>query len=495
MNPHTPHPDEGQTPQTGPSGHRRTPNRRIRGAPGQRSRPGNSHRPPPPAGGGAPSRPGSRGPATRPGPGAAAPSGRAHPAGRNAAPAYAGGARPPQAGAQPQNFFDWIRSQGIHRGRDRWIGGVASGIAQRLGVDPLIVRGVLIVLTLFAGIGVLLYGLAWALLPEPDGRIHVQEAARRPVDHRHDRRADHHDHRLPRPGQRRLGLGPRRLRRLRLDGFLGGRRDLPRLLPDPTQQGPERGHRPWPRVRPAARRPGACGTPASAGAQRPPSRSPPSRAAARRPRCRHGPTAVRRAPVPGSGGYGSGRCGPGGRPAVPVRPATRAGAPAPAGQAAQPWPRHSGRGHHRRLALLVGRRPQGPRRRQRDRPRRLRQRPGLGQSARPSWASASCLPACGAGPRGSSASSPSWPCSSAASSTWFRTATGSASRTPTGPRPASSRPAAASRSPAGRGTVDLTKLALTPPLGSDVVVPLDVDRQQRDRRHPATPCPCRSRRT
>jgi phage shock protein PspC (stress-responsive transcriptional regulator) len=101
-------------------------------------------------------------------------------------PAYAPGppyepgapfaAAPPLAAAPPQNFFDWIRSQGIYRGRERWIGGVASGIAQRLGIDPLIVRGVLIVLTVFAGVGVLLYGVAWAFLPEPDGRIHVQEA-------------------------------------------------------------------------------------------------------------------------------------------------------------------------------------------------------------------------------------------------------------------------------------------------------------------------------
>ncbi len=91
------------------------------------------------------------------------------------APPYAG--TPPAAGAQPLNFFDWIRSHGIYRGRERWIGGVASGVAQRLGVDPLIVRGILIVLTVFAGVGVLFYGLAWALLPEPDGRIHVQEAA------------------------------------------------------------------------------------------------------------------------------------------------------------------------------------------------------------------------------------------------------------------------------------------------------------------------------
>ena len=77
---------------------------------------------------------------------------------------------------QPQDFFTWIRSHGIQRGPDRWIGGVASGIAHRMGIDPLIVRGIFIVLTLFAGIGVLFYGLAWAFLPEPDGRIHVQEA-------------------------------------------------------------------------------------------------------------------------------------------------------------------------------------------------------------------------------------------------------------------------------------------------------------------------------
>lgn len=89
----------------------------------------------------------------------------------------AGGTAPNNAvPAPPQNFFNWIRSQGISRGRDRWMGGVASGIAHRFGIDPLIVRGIFIILTLFAGIGILLYGLAWALLPEPDGRIHAQEA-------------------------------------------------------------------------------------------------------------------------------------------------------------------------------------------------------------------------------------------------------------------------------------------------------------------------------
>jgi phage shock protein PspC (stress-responsive transcriptional regulator) len=78
--------------------------------------------------------------------------------------------------SQQTDFFTWVRSQGISRGQDRWVGGVSSGIAQRMGIDPLIVRGVFIILAIFAGIGVLLYGLAWAFLPEPDGRIHVQEA-------------------------------------------------------------------------------------------------------------------------------------------------------------------------------------------------------------------------------------------------------------------------------------------------------------------------------
>lgn len=130
MNPHTLPPDEGQGPSGAPSG--------------------------------------------QPHPASAGPSGPAGPGAPPPLPSV--GAVPPQPGVPLQGFFGWIRSQGIYRGRERWVGGVASGIAQRLGVDPLIVRGVLIVLGVFAGVGVLLYGLAWALLPEPDGRIHLEEA-------------------------------------------------------------------------------------------------------------------------------------------------------------------------------------------------------------------------------------------------------------------------------------------------------------------------------
>lgn len=87
---------------------------------------------------------------------------------------------PPPAGPGAlDGFFDSLRRMNLARRQERWIGGVAGGIGARLGIDPLIVRGVFLVITLFGGFGLLVYGLAWALLPEAsDGRIHLQEAIR-----------------------------------------------------------------------------------------------------------------------------------------------------------------------------------------------------------------------------------------------------------------------------------------------------------------------------
>jgi phage shock protein PspC (stress-responsive transcriptional regulator) len=84
----------------------------------------------------------------------------------------------PHSGRAGSDFFGWTRSLHVTRGSDRWAGGVASGLAHRWGVDPVIVRGLFIVAAIFLGIGVLAYGVLWLLLPEPDGRIHVQEALR-----------------------------------------------------------------------------------------------------------------------------------------------------------------------------------------------------------------------------------------------------------------------------------------------------------------------------
>jgi len=57
----------------------------------------------------------------------------------------------------------------MHRGEDRLIAGVCSGIAEALGVDPIIVRTAFIILTIAGGFGVPLYLVLWFLLREPDG--------------------------------------------------------------------------------------------------------------------------------------------------------------------------------------------------------------------------------------------------------------------------------------------------------------------------------------
>ena len=49
---------------------------------------------------------------------------------------------------------------------DRVIGGVASGFARWLGIDPVIVRVVLVVLAVFGGSGLILYAAGWLFIPE-----------------------------------------------------------------------------------------------------------------------------------------------------------------------------------------------------------------------------------------------------------------------------------------------------------------------------------------
>jgi phage shock protein PspC (stress-responsive transcriptional regulator) len=77
------------------------------------------------------------------------------------------------------DFFDRIRSAGVTRPDDgRWFAGVATGLARRWDLDPILVRGAFVALAIFGGIGVVFYGLAWLLVPQDDGRIHLQEAIR-----------------------------------------------------------------------------------------------------------------------------------------------------------------------------------------------------------------------------------------------------------------------------------------------------------------------------
>jgi len=87
----------------------------------------------------------------------------------------------PRSGADA--FFDSIRRTGLFRSDERWVGGVAGGIAARLGIDPLVVRGLFGVATLLGGVGLVLYGIGWLLLPEQrDGRIHLQQLFRGDFD-------------------------------------------------------------------------------------------------------------------------------------------------------------------------------------------------------------------------------------------------------------------------------------------------------------------------
>ena len=88
-----------------------------------------------------------------------------------------GGPQPGPQGGSTHRFFDSLRGSGLMRTNERWVAGVAGGVAHRFDLDPTLVRCVWVVLSLFAGVGLVLYGLAWALLPEEsDGRIHLEEA-------------------------------------------------------------------------------------------------------------------------------------------------------------------------------------------------------------------------------------------------------------------------------------------------------------------------------
>lgn len=49
---------------------------------------------------------------------------------------------------------------------DRMVAGVAGGIAQYVGVDPVLIRIIFVLLALFGGGGLLLYLICWLLIPE-----------------------------------------------------------------------------------------------------------------------------------------------------------------------------------------------------------------------------------------------------------------------------------------------------------------------------------------
>ena len=109
----------------------------------------------------------------------AAPAG---PGGPYAAPPAGSGATaaPPRPPRTPgfDDVWDTARRTGVRRPRDdRWVGGVCSGLARRLGIDPVLVRVLLVATVLLGGIGLVAYALALVLLPDHDGSIELERAS------------------------------------------------------------------------------------------------------------------------------------------------------------------------------------------------------------------------------------------------------------------------------------------------------------------------------
>lgn len=75
-------------------------------------------------------------------------------------------------------FLTAIRNTGLRRSPDGWLAGVCGGIAQRMRLDPLVVRALFILLALVFGAGITLYLVAWLLLPDARGQIKLQQALR-----------------------------------------------------------------------------------------------------------------------------------------------------------------------------------------------------------------------------------------------------------------------------------------------------------------------------
>jgi phage shock protein C len=68
----------------------------------------------------------------------------------------------------------------LYRSRDdRVIAGVAGGLASYLGVDPVLVRLVIVVLAVAGGSGVLAYVIAWIVIPEEPWDGPAEEPAER----------------------------------------------------------------------------------------------------------------------------------------------------------------------------------------------------------------------------------------------------------------------------------------------------------------------------
>jgi phage shock protein C len=55
----------------------------------------------------------------------------------------------------------------IYRSRkERWVAGVCGGLGDYLNLDPALMRLLWVIFTLFGGAGLLVYIIAWIIIPE-----------------------------------------------------------------------------------------------------------------------------------------------------------------------------------------------------------------------------------------------------------------------------------------------------------------------------------------
>jgi phage shock protein PspC (stress-responsive transcriptional regulator) len=68
-------------------------------------------------------------------------------------------------------------SKRLYRTREgRIIAGVCTGIAAYFGIDPTLVRLAFAVLTIFGGAGILIYLIAWIVIPEEGDGSSIAES-------------------------------------------------------------------------------------------------------------------------------------------------------------------------------------------------------------------------------------------------------------------------------------------------------------------------------
>lgn len=84
--------------------------------------------------------------------------------------------RPQDDQAGPRfGFFAWMRGIGLVRSDERWIAGVCGALSARTGLDPLLVRGIAIVVALLGGPALIAYAIGWALLPDSRDEIVLED--------------------------------------------------------------------------------------------------------------------------------------------------------------------------------------------------------------------------------------------------------------------------------------------------------------------------------